>query len=104
MIPAHLSNVSAAHQDLQRFETRVLPTLTHVLPPIFDLSVLPSMSLAFPRLRSFAPPSSLYLYVARTLQLQLKLTRYPLSLVATLATLPSMSPIPLLHSHVASVN
>src|SRR6266480_5712084 len=34
VIAAHLSNVSAARQDLQRFETRLLPTLTHVLPPI----------------------------------------------------------------------
>src|SRR5438034_186734 len=51
----------------ERIETRSLPALTHVLPPISTSRFCPSMSLASPRLRSLAP---------------------------TLVTLPSMSLIP----------
>src|SRR6266700_7819629 len=36
-------------------ETRSLPALTHVLPPISTSRFCPSMSLASPRLRSLAP-------------------------------------------------
>jgi hypothetical protein len=36
-------------------ETRSLPALTHVLPPISTSWFCPSMSLVSPRLRSLAP-------------------------------------------------
>jgi hypothetical protein len=39
----------------RRLETRSLPALTHVLPPISTSRFCPSMSLASPRLRSLAP-------------------------------------------------
>ncbi len=53
------------------------------------IAALPSMSLS-QKLHS----RSRRVLSRRTPQLQLKLTRYPLSLVATLATLPSMSLFP----------
>jgi hypothetical protein len=61
----------AALPSTRAIETRSLPTLTHVLPPTSTSRFSPSMSLASPRLHSFA---------------------------ATLAALPSMSLIPQLHS------
>ena len=44
MIPAHSSNVSAARQDLQRFETRLLPTLTRSYPRHFTFYVAEPLS------------------------------------------------------------
>src|SRR5207248_5165401 len=35
----------ATRQGANQLKTRSLPTLTHVLPPIFDLSICPSTSL-----------------------------------------------------------
>src|SRR5207237_4066309 len=44
VIPAHLSNVSAARQDLQRFETRLLPALTRSYPRHFTFYVAEPLS------------------------------------------------------------
>jgi hypothetical protein len=44
VIPAHWSNVSAADQDLQRFETRSLPTLTRSYPRRFTFYVADPVS------------------------------------------------------------
>ena len=60
-------------------ETRSLPALTHVLPPISTSRFCPSMSLASPRLRSLAP--TLVAYVDHS--------HCPVLAPATLAALPS---------------
>jgi hypothetical protein len=43
-IRAHWSNVSAAHQDLERFETRLLPALTRSYPCHFTFYVAEPLS------------------------------------------------------------
>src|SRR5947207_15389117 len=48
-----LPREQATRQGANQLKTRSLPTLTHVLPPIFDLSTCPSTSL-IPSLHSRA--------------------------------------------------
>jgi len=66
-------------------ETRSLPTLTHVLPPISTSRFCPSMSLASPRLRSLVAYPGDFTLITRTARVLAP---------ATLAALPSTRAIP----------
>ena len=78
---------------ISSIETRSLPSLTHVLPRIrpvgFPIYVAPLGGSIHSPLPVAAWPS-----ISPIPSAQLKLVRLPLSLAATLATLPSISLIP----------